>query len=103
MMDRPDDVAALHALRRSVRRVRFGLEWIGEQPRRIVDLQEALGVVGDRMAALRHLELLAEEGAQVLRYRRRLRQELRAGVREARRQWKRCRESLEDTSRWTSS
>jgi CHAD domain-containing protein len=49
-------VAALHRLRCAVRRLRFALEWTGVEAPKIVELQDALGVVCDHAAALQRLE-----------------------------------------------
>jgi len=102
-MDRPEDLAALHALRRAVRRVRFALEWLGKCPRSVVDLQDVLGLVGDRIVALRQFDRLADEPSRADSYGRLLKDQLRKGVRRARRKWQRSRVVLEDASRWTSS
>lgn len=48
----PDDTAvALHAVRRAVRRVRYGLEWLGEPDEPLVEAQDALGAISDRLMA----------------------------------------------------
>jgi CHAD domain-containing protein len=101
--DPSEDLAALHALRRAIRRVRFGLEWLGRCPRRVIHLQDALGEVGDKVVALRQLDRVGEEDPSAEEYRQRLRHDLVRGVRRARRQWGRTCEVLEDVARWKSS
>jgi len=53
---RRGSVQALHRLRCAVRRLRFGLEWMGAEVPQIVELQEAIGIVCDHAVALRQLE-----------------------------------------------
>jgi CHAD domain-containing protein len=49
------DTEALHRLRRGLRRLRFSLEWIGEDARELVELQDAFGELNDRAVLLRWL------------------------------------------------
>lgn len=85
------DREAEHALRRAVRRVRFGLEWLGDECPPLVELQSALGDVNDRAMAL-----VGARGrsARVTRYRAVLSEELAAAEARALRQWSVARVSL---------
>ncbi len=87
----PHDVEALHALRRSLRRVRYALEWTEESTSGIAPLQDALGAVCDRALALR-----TSRGSshRVRTYRRWTSRELRRAVRHARKLWKGVRSAL---------
>ncbi len=51
-----DDVEALHALRRTLRRLRFALEWVGAGQPFLVDLQDAFGVLNDTVLRKRLLD-----------------------------------------------
>jgi len=53
---RERDMAALHALRSALRRVRYALEWLGEEPTKITALQELIGDACDRHVALEGLK-----------------------------------------------
>jgi len=55
---RPAHLPSLHALRCAVRGLRFALEWLGPCPDELVETQDALGAVVDRMVALRQLRQL---------------------------------------------
>jgi CHAD domain-containing protein len=83
------DYARLHALRRSVRRTRFALEWLGKPTQDLADVQDALGSFGDAWVAFRGI------CAQSAKQRRRLKRKLEKSAREARRAWKKARPSLE--------
>ncbi len=64
--DSAGQAAALHALRRALRRWRYALEWLGEDSRELSQLQGALGAVCD-VAALARLvrEYAVSSGADV--------------------------------------
>jgi CHAD domain-containing protein len=49
----PRDLERLHALRRDLRRLRYGLEWIGEPTSELKRLQDAFGALNDLAVALR--------------------------------------------------
>lgn len=100
---RPDDLAALHALRRAVRRVRFAMEWLGTCPRRVHELLDTLGDAGDRIVALRQLEGVDVEGVRLAPYRVRLHAALQKKLHRAMKQWSDSREVVEDVARWKSS
>jgi CHAD domain-containing protein len=89
-----NDYARLHALRRSVRRVRFALEWLGEPAGELVKLQEALGEFGDVWVAFRRASR-GRKSSQVREHRPALKRELRIAARTARRAWTRGRSALE--------
>lgn len=57
---RKGDPLALHALRRAARRLRFALEWLGEDAGGLAKLQDALGAIGDGMTALEALSSLPD-------------------------------------------
>jgi CHAD domain-containing protein len=86
-------VQALHRLRCAVRRLRFGLEWMGAEVRQTVELQEAIGVACDHAVALRQLgrkpAAKAGEG-----HRAKIEQALRRSRRDALRAWRRTRPLL---------
>lgn len=88
------DYARLHALRRSVRRVRFALDWLGEPSDELVKLQDALGEFGDVWVAFRRASR-GRESSQVREHRGALKRELRVTAGAARRAWKRARSTLE--------
>jgi len=57
------NAAALHALRRALRRLRFAEEWRGkEQPKRLKRLQQTLGEMNDGAVALRIFDAFPERG-----------------------------------------
>lgn len=86
------DREAEHSLRRAVRRVRFALEWLGEECPPLVELQSALGDVNDRATALVRAR---GRGALVVRHRAVLSRELVAAEHHALRQWPVARPWLE--------
>ena len=88
------DYARLHALRRSVRRVRFALEWLGKPTDELVKLQEALGEFGDAWVAFRRAG--QGQSSQVREHARALKRELRVTARAARRAWRRTQSALEE-------
>jgi len=89
-----DGYESLHAVRRSVRRVRFALEWLGEPSDGVVELQDALGAFGDAWVALRRAER-HRKGHEMVEHQRALDRELRDTARAARRAWRRARPTLE--------
>lgn len=61
----PEKIETLHRLRRAVRRMRYALEWLGDDPRALKELQEELGELNNGVMLLQHLEhaaLAAQEG-----------------------------------------
>jgi CHAD domain-containing protein len=93
-LDRRADPTTLHELRRSARRLRFALEWLGRCPRRLRRLVRALGEVGDRLAALRDVPRGTAPD-----YRRRLRAELDHWARRSRRRLRRTLPLFEELGR----
>jgi len=89
-----DGYACLHAVRRSVRRVRFALEWLGQPSDEIVRLQDALGAFGDAFVAVRYAKEHGR-GPEMAEHRRVLDRELRDAARKARAVWRRARPVLE--------
>ncbi len=89
-----DGYECLHAVRRSVRRVRFALEWLGEPADEIVKLQSALGTFGDAWVALRYAEEHGK-GHDMAEHKRTLERELRDAAHGARTAWRRARPALE--------
>jgi len=60
-----DDLEPFHRLRRSVRKLRYAVEWQGGECTRLEDLQDALGEVGDLATAHRHAaDIGAVDGAE---------------------------------------
>jgi CHAD domain-containing protein len=92
----PTDVAALHRLRRAVRRLRFGLEWLDQRPRPLVELQAVLGELGDRAIALRGLQRVPRGTPGARSYRLRLERELTRYGRQALAQWQHTRPSVQE-------
>lgn len=98
--DANDDWQALHAERRAMRRLRYALEWLsgsGACPRRIVELVDALGELGDVWLAREHADHARAEAS----YRRQLERQTTELTRVAVQRWHRCRPLLEEIARWT--
>lgn len=55
------DTEALHRLRRALRRLRFGLEWVGEPADALIKLQDAFGDLNDRAVLMRWIEQYPEQ------------------------------------------
>jgi CHAD domain-containing protein len=89
-----DDYAALHSLRRAVRRVRFALEWLGLPSAPFDKVQQDLGDTCDVWVALRGSPRVARLSAHPA-HRRALTWQLAAATRRARRTWQDCRDALE--------
>lgn len=87
-----ESVHALHRLRRSVRRVRYALNWLGLDARDITDLQEALG---DVCNGVLHLSQAASPAATNKAFRLRQQQELLAKASSALLCWKHTKPILE--------
>lgn len=90
-----DGYECLHAVRRSVRRVRFALEWLGEPVDEVTRLQHDLGAFGDAWVAVRRARRHEEQDGEMRAHRRALKRELRDAARAARVTWRRTRPSLE--------
>ncbi len=100
--DAHDDWEALHAERRAMRRLRYALEWMDESaacPRRIVELVDALGELGDVWLAREHADHAQADAS----YRRQLERQTIELTRAAVQRWHRCRPLLEEIARWTST
>lgn len=87
-LKRPDDLDALHALRRSVRRVRYAIEWTGRSTRGMAKLQEALGKAADFHVAALTLRDAPGDSRELRAYRKELDEALRRKARRARRLWR---------------
>lgn len=61
------DTEALHQLRRGLRRLRFSLEWVGENGKRFVPLQDAFGELNDHAVLLRWLDRAPQDDEHVAR------------------------------------
>lgn len=99
--DASDDWQALHAERRAMRRLRYAIEWTdanGQCPRRIIDLVDALGDLGDVWLARDHAEHARAEGS----YRRQLARQTIDLLRTAVARWHRSKPLIEEIARWTS-
>jgi CHAD domain-containing protein len=59
----PDDVEHFHALRRAVRILRYGLEWLDEKTGAFRRFQEVAGRASDRALALQTIDLFPEADA----------------------------------------
>jgi CHAD domain-containing protein len=60
----PNNLQSLHRLRRAVRRMRYALDWLGEDARKLKSLQDELGELNNCVVLLQHLEReCAEHGA----------------------------------------
>ena len=81
-----DGHACVHAARRSVRRVRISLEWLGEPSEHLVRLQDVLGEYCDAWVAVRRARLHGK-GSEMREHRRALKRKLREAARAARRAW----------------
>jgi CHAD domain-containing protein len=92
------NLRALHELRCAIRRLRFGLDFLGECPRALIALQDALGLVGDGLIALGHVDQ-APRGDGVSAYRDAIEEEIREHRRAARRRWILVRDLLKELAR----
>jgi CHAD domain-containing protein len=92
-------VAALHRLRRALRRLRFGLEWMGQRPQALIELQTVLGELGDRAIALRGLTRVPRGTTGAESYRIRLERELARYGRQALAQWQHTRSLVQELAR----
>jgi len=54
--DDPANTEALHRLRRGARRLRYALEWVGEDVKPLRRLQDVLGAANDAVVALAHVD-----------------------------------------------
>jgi CHAD domain-containing protein len=97
----PDDVGRLHRARCALRRLRYALDWIAACPDEIVALQDELGEVGDRIAALRHIDAAGSTSTHA--YRGQIEDELRTHARRAQHMWSKLEPACEEISRWTST
>jgi CHAD domain-containing protein len=98
----PEDVAALHRARCALRRLRYALDWLDACPPELIALQDEVGEVGDRLAALRQLDAVADAN-HGRAYHRELTRELRRHARAARRMWQHVEPRCEELTRWTCS
>jgi CHAD domain-containing protein len=92
------DLEALHRLRRALRRLRFGLEWLGEQIDPARELQDVLGALND-LRLVRELcerEDAPQEAESVLLE---LEAELGRAARRARDAWQRERAEILEAAR----
>jgi CHAD domain-containing protein len=101
--EHPHDLVALHRLRRAVRRLRFGLEWLDRAPRPLLRLQTELGAIGDRALALRDLDAVPRGARSFGEYRHRLERELQRHARHARQLWPQTVPTIEEIAAWKSS
>lgn len=92
--EKPRKEAALHALRRALRRARFGLELFGGAPKELTRMQSALGEVCDRFLLLAVLRESASPEPAVEDFARGLERELRRGRAALGPLWKRARRAL---------
>jgi CHAD domain-containing protein len=92
---KPRDLPELHRLRGMVRWLRYALDWLGEDSRRLEGLQDALGTAFDRYVALKQLGHPGP-GSQLHRFHRDLASQLRETTRIAHLAWK-------DTRPWVEA
>ena len=86
---RADTPETLHALRRALRKLRYGLEWLDQDPKAIKELQEVLGRVRDLSFSLSYLNTFEAEGGKAgVRYRGKLQTALREALGSAHQAWK---------------
>jgi hypothetical protein len=83
----PHNAFLMHKVRRSLRNLRFALEWLAQSSGRLPDAQSKFGAVADRMVALRQIDDLTHPDGEIDAYRRRLREELDDKTRRAHRMW----------------
>lgn len=97
----PDDLEALHALRRSLRTLRFAAEWVGEDAPLLVRLQDAFGDLNDTAGLVRGLnDFLDADPAFVRQTNDHLEQARKSAVRA----WRKAEPDLLDlVAKWTSS
>ncbi|MFT4622988.1 MAG: CHAD domain-containing protein [Myxococcota bacterium] len=85
----PANDETFHSLRRRLRRVRYGLEWLGEDPSMVKSLQGVFGAMNDAAVTRSFLD---EWGGAVPEWRRRLDSELVEHRRRCRESWDASRE-----------
>lgn len=86
-----DDV---HALRRSLRRVRYALEWLDRRTAPLVAAQDELGDLNDAWVALRLLDAYGATAEEVAPVRARIEGRIDTGFRHARDVWTSLRDGL---------
>jgi len=90
---RKPTIKRLHALRRSVRRLRYALEWTGRPTGQMARLQDTLGRLCDHAFTLRVVQTKCR---RVRDWKQEMEHELRREARRARGLWKKVRSTLED-------
>ncbi|HUS66716.1 MAG TPA: CHAD domain-containing protein [Kofleriaceae bacterium] len=88
----PDQLDRFHALRRAVRSLRYGLEWLDEKSGALRDFQETSGLAADQAVALRLLDLYP--GAPLPARRARVETELTAARAQALEAWPALRDRI---------
>lgn len=80
------DTEALHRLRRGARRLRYALEWVGEDVKPLRRLQDVLGAANDAVVALAHVD---QEGnsPEDMRYREKMVVRLSEQIDEVVKEW----------------
>ncbi|RIH86636.1 CHAD domain protein [Meiothermus luteus] len=79
----------LHALRRALRRLRYALEWLGQESRAVKSLQESFGQVGDLHLTLVYLRQFASQGGHLPSgYLRKKEMDLAKALQEAKSHWR---------------
>jgi CHAD domain-containing protein len=83
-----DNIEALHALRRSLRRLRYAREWLGLDSDAVKALQEIFGQVGDLSFTLNYLAAFEAQGGRTPpRYRKQLEASLAQALEAAKQAW----------------
>ncbi len=83
----------LHRLRRAIRRLRYALEWLGDDAKPVKRVQEALGELGDVRATFELLEEFPEAG-DLGDFQRELWARVHSGHHKARKAWRKARTSV---------
>lgn len=84
----------IHALRRSLRRVRYALEWLGRPAEPLVAAQDDLGELNDAWVALRLLDAYGASERDLVAVRARIEGRIDDGCRRAKAVWSALRDGL---------
>jgi CHAD domain-containing protein len=96
--DDPGNTEALHRLRRAARRLRYALEWLGDDTKPLRRLQDTLGAANDAVVALVHVD---RDGVspESFDYREKTASRLTGQIDDVRREWNSHRVWIEEVGK----